>query len=367
MNKRTLCLRVIMCLVILSGISSAQEKTIIKGKEPNTKIAGKITDAGTGEPLMAVSVFLSGTTYGRATDKNGNYELTKTPYGQYELVVSMVGYSTEKKTVFLNENSDLIINVKLVPKEIEAAPVEVSAKRPDDWYDNLKIFKEGFLGKRSFSKECKIENEEDIYFLQSLKGDTVKALTAKPLVIINNALGYKLKCSSVEYVFYKKGRGDYYNADVMFEDIATDDTSVIQEWKENREKAYKGSMRHFLVSITKGKAKTEGFRIYREAAHISPGFSKINEKTLKEAEISENEVLYYLRSEKRFLFLFNYFVVRYKDSFSNMNIEVNKMFLDENGYPLGSAFFKLGREWADSGIADLLPRFYEKIYEKTGL
>lgn len=57
------------------------------------KIAGKIIDAKTNEPLIGANVVVSGTTMGGATDIDGDYFVNNIPPGTYALRVSAVGYN----------------------------------------------------------------------------------------------------------------------------------------------------------------------------------------------------------------------------------------------------------------------------------
>jgi len=56
------------------------------------KIAGRVVDANTGEPLIGVNVVISGTSMGAATDIDGNYFIINIPPGIYEIKASLVGY-----------------------------------------------------------------------------------------------------------------------------------------------------------------------------------------------------------------------------------------------------------------------------------
>jgi outer membrane receptor protein involved in Fe transport len=58
------------------------------------KIAGKITDTKSGDPLPGVTIVLTGTSYGAATDFNGDYFINNLPPGTYTLRTSAVGYNT---------------------------------------------------------------------------------------------------------------------------------------------------------------------------------------------------------------------------------------------------------------------------------
>ncbi len=62
------------------------------------KIAGTVKDKKTGEPLVGASIRLEGTAFGAATDLDGRYFIINLPPGAYNIVVSMVGYTSEKIT-----------------------------------------------------------------------------------------------------------------------------------------------------------------------------------------------------------------------------------------------------------------------------
>lgn len=56
------------------------------------KIAGVVTDAGTGDPLPGAQVILVGTTLGTITDNDGNYFVIGVPVGSYSVQARFVGY-----------------------------------------------------------------------------------------------------------------------------------------------------------------------------------------------------------------------------------------------------------------------------------
>ncbi len=58
------------------------------------KIAGKVTDASTGEALPFVNVMVEGTTQGAATDLDGNYFIINMPPGTYSVKASAIGYNS---------------------------------------------------------------------------------------------------------------------------------------------------------------------------------------------------------------------------------------------------------------------------------
>lgn len=56
------------------------------------KIAGRVVDKSTGQPLIGVNVFLDGTVFGSTTDLDGNYIMLNIPPGKYILVLQYLGY-----------------------------------------------------------------------------------------------------------------------------------------------------------------------------------------------------------------------------------------------------------------------------------
>ncbi|MCF8413104.1 MAG: TonB-dependent receptor [Melioribacteraceae bacterium] len=60
------------------------------------KIAGKVTDAETGEPLFGVNVIIEGTSYGAATDIEGEYYIINIPPGMYTVKASMIGFTPQR-------------------------------------------------------------------------------------------------------------------------------------------------------------------------------------------------------------------------------------------------------------------------------
>lgn len=87
------------------------------------KIAGKVTDAQTGESLPFANVIIEGTTMGAATDIEGNYVILNVSPGVYTLTASLIGY--QKVTV-----TDVRVNVDFTTRinfELEAGSIDLPA------------------------------------------------------------------------------------------------------------------------------------------------------------------------------------------------------------------------------------------------
>ncbi|HDZ58441.1 MAG TPA: TonB-dependent receptor [Ignavibacteriales bacterium] len=95
------------------------------------KIAGKVIDATTGEPLIGANVIIMGTTLGAATDFNGNYFIINIPPGKYQVKASLVGYNsiiTQNVKVSVDQTTSL--DFKLHEEAVEMSDVVIVATRP---------------------------------------------------------------------------------------------------------------------------------------------------------------------------------------------------------------------------------------------
>ncbi|MFB0516631.1 MAG: TonB-dependent receptor domain-containing protein [Candidatus Neomarinimicrobiota bacterium] len=94
------------------------------------KIAGKITDAETGEPLYGANVLLEGTILGAATDASGDYYIINVAPGTYTLVTNMIGYDpvrVEGVRVSVNRTSE--VDVRMNPTVLAGEEVTVIRER----------------------------------------------------------------------------------------------------------------------------------------------------------------------------------------------------------------------------------------------
>lgn len=95
------------------------------------KIAGKVTDPATGEPLIGINVLVDGTSLGAATGLDGTYIINNVEPGVYSLIFSGVGY--QRKTITnVRVNSDFTtrIDIELAEEAIGMADIVVEATRP---------------------------------------------------------------------------------------------------------------------------------------------------------------------------------------------------------------------------------------------
>lgn len=117
---RTVCALAAVCLAGAIAIAGT-----------TGKIAGKITNSQTPEPLIGANIFVVGTTSGAISDLNGNYFIINLPPGTYQLKASSIGYTPVTETnvkVFVDQTTK--IDFQLTPQVVEMNEVQVTATRP---------------------------------------------------------------------------------------------------------------------------------------------------------------------------------------------------------------------------------------------
>ncbi|MCG3154273.1 MAG: Vitamin B12 transporter BtuB [bacterium] len=95
------------------------------------KIAGRVIDRETSEPLVGVNVVVDGTTAGAATDMGGNYTVLNLPPGVYSVRASIIGYGqVVQENVKVSINQTTPLNFALSQQLLEGETVVVQAARP---------------------------------------------------------------------------------------------------------------------------------------------------------------------------------------------------------------------------------------------
>ena len=93
------------------------------------KIAGRVTEAGTGSNLPGANVIIVGTTMGAATDLYGRFIIPGVPLGTYQLTISYIGY--QKKTISVtvpDGNKTVEIECELEHETITGETIVITAQ-----------------------------------------------------------------------------------------------------------------------------------------------------------------------------------------------------------------------------------------------
>ncbi len=115
------------------------------------KIAGRVIDKASGDPLPGVNIIIQGTTLGAATDFEGYFSILNVKPGTYSVKISMLGYSSttiEGVSVHIDQTARLEIELseesvnigevvviaekKIIKADVSASISSISSKEIDD-------------------------------------------------------------------------------------------------------------------------------------------------------------------------------------------------------------------------------------------
>ncbi len=115
-------------LLILT-VSMLLGQRSLSHQDNTATLRGCITDADSGHPLADAIVFLANTPIGTSTQSDGGFTLANVPAGDYELVVSRVGYVRRSVHIRLGGRDTSSHDIRLVPQPVRTEEVEVRAER----------------------------------------------------------------------------------------------------------------------------------------------------------------------------------------------------------------------------------------------
>ena len=222
-------------------------------------VSGRVVNKNDQKPLADASVFLNNATVGTKTADNGTFTLTNVRPGQYDLVVSIIGFETVHQNIMVNKDLQLP-DIIITPKTI--ALKEVKIRPQGDRDKDYQTFKRLFFGTGQFAADCKILNPDLLDFDFDRSTRVFTASSSDYLEVENRALGYHIK------YFLNNLKNDERSGILYFEGTAafselTGKRSEMRKWQKNRLKVYQGSSMHFLRSAIGNNIETEGFRVLR--------------------------------------------------------------------------------------------------------
>lgn len=325
-------------------------------------ITGFVSDEKTKRKLSNAKVYFDGTFNGTVTDKNGHFTFDISKYPSMPVIISSSGYFSVRIDVVTPEKP---VQIYLQPKIFESVKIDGNSKEEQNVKnENLKLFKNTFLGKTYNARFCEIINEDDITFIAD-ESDSLIAFASNPILIYNKALGYKASYSLDEFILNTKDETFFFSGNILFnEDLAAKDVNN-QRYIKKREDAYLKSRRYFFRSLWENKLESAGF-VVKNALDEDLSYDKIviqkgdTEKYLKHFE--------YLNNPEQKGFPSIYIIFREKevfyDSWGRLDRSCitefslrNDVYFDRNGN-FDSSEITFRGKLANQRIADLLPLEY---------
>jgi len=223
-----------------------------------TSISGVVTDS-LNNPIPYAHVYLSKTTIGAITDKNGVYSLIVPKGGRYELIASFIGYKLNSQIVY-SENKKQTINIKLLENIFILNEVTIKSRYRNRQKDYNQFIK-SFIGETSNSQSCKILNPEDLRLLRDSKNNILKGYSINPLKIENKALGYNILYDLVDFSYNIKTGIVRFSGYNYFQPL-NGSLRRNKVWEGNRLATYYGSKMHFLRALFSDSLSREDFKIF---------------------------------------------------------------------------------------------------------
>jgi len=242
-------------------------------------ISGKIVNKESNRGVAGASVFLSNSSFGTTSSSDGNFSLNRLRPGQYNLVVTAVGYAEYNKVIMVSADvADMTIAMEQKP--IVLREVTISGSSRADWNRNYEMFKKDFIGTDANAKECVVINPKVLDFTYRKSKQTLRASSDEFLIVENKALGYRVKFLLNAFSSDKiEGRLSYQGSR-LFEELPGS-AAQKKKWQVKRDRAYYGSAMHFFRSLYQDRLKDEGFemrRLTRTADPMRPSEAVILQK-----------------------------------------------------------------------------------------
>ena len=120
-----------MKIVLVSAVVCALLATTLVFAGTTGKIAGRVTDKETGQPIPGAAVTIVGTTLGALTDEDGRFVILSAPVGSYIVRAQLVGYAPfEAANVRVSVDLTTDVTLQLVSQALELGTIRVQADRP---------------------------------------------------------------------------------------------------------------------------------------------------------------------------------------------------------------------------------------------
>jgi hypothetical protein len=351
-------LTVFTLLISLSGF--CQDKVFY--------IHGKVVDEKSGTALTNASVFCQNTTTGTISSSEGLFAL-RLNNGGYDLVVSYTGYETQVLRVSnsMKDKDSILVQMKEENKSMGEVAVMGSAIVADGWNKYGQFFLDHFIGTSTNAGQCTIENKDAISFYFYKKRNKLKVKAKEEVVIINQALGYKIHYQLDSFVNDYNTNISSYTGYPLFENL-TGTADQQQVWSKNRYRSYIGSRLHFMRSWYDSTLKDEGFDIETlnapgsdKGTHLDnpydPSIYTLDSGTVDININGSIRVTYHNQVPDKNYLIQNRFPLSAKVQVSALDMP-SGFSIEENGYFFEQSEITNMGYWAWKKIAELVPYDY---------
>ena len=234
------------------------------------RLTGVVQDSVTHQPLAFASVFLANTTLGATTTEQGTFDFPKVPAGTYDVVGSYVGYRLARQSIKITDApQQLTLRLAPTANQLGEVVVRPNPNRASDYQK----FTQLFLGVSTFSRQCRIRNPDEVLVDFDAEANELTASAAKFVQVDNDALGYRVKYYGLRFNCNFTRQVVTFYGQPVFEEMTARSERQRRQWDANRERAYRGSLAHFLRSVRDSQLTAQGFVARRLRIVPNPRFA----------------------------------------------------------------------------------------------
>lgn len=272
----TLAVKRLSCILLVNAVLAT---TLCAA--PSGKIAGKVVDKTTSDPLPGVNVFLEGTSLGTATDIYGNFTIPLIPPGIHRVKASCIGYRpAEDSTVQVSEGQTTTITFALDAVAIEATGVVVTAQASgQDRAINQQLSAAQITNVVSAARIQELPDANAAESVGRLPGVSLLRVGGEGTQIVIRGLEPKYSAITVDGVRMATSGSDDRSADLsMISPYSLENIEIIKTNTPDLDPDVLGGTVNFKMRVARGERPGLGFGLLAQGGYtgLSDAYNKYN-------------------------------------------------------------------------------------------
>ncbi len=157
--------RSILYILFLNIILVFAKPTLQEGH-----IKGRVFEQGTRSPIVGANILIKNSETGTVTNSNGSFHFKALAPGNYQLIISMMGYKKKQVNVTVNQGETTNLNIPLKPTLVEMGAIVVTGTHSKQHYKDIPV-KTQVVSKQSIEQRSALNLSESLEFLPSVSVD----------------------------------------------------------------------------------------------------------------------------------------------------------------------------------------------------
>jgi len=411
MHSTKFSMVLVAAMVLFAGCSSKYLADI--SPIPTIDYKGNVINYINDQPVEGAVVYLNGTEYRDESAADGSFSFQGVKEGTYDLIILAPSFfnhlervsiynstTTQGNTTefaihssyanFAELPSDPDMAITALKSQVEQLQRKVSRNDftfNQEWIENLQLFQRHFLGSERTS-DISILNPQSIQFFRDTtnRDHILSASSDDPLLIVNNRLGYRVEMVLDTLLIRNSPLGIdlHHQATTNFTEIETSNIESIERWEKNRQHVFRGSLRHFLMTLPTGRIHSEGFEMFSGARTQGPQSMGSTESSIQDVGVFADRILvetenpneFYLSPPEELTITFRHIDPQSKPQFAMSDWNMKRSFLqfdegdlrfNSNGLMLNPETLRVSGYWKYEQVMEMLPHYYNPHIDHPAL